>query len=279
MAHVIVAGATGYLGRHLVTAFLARGLSVSALVRPGSKAGFPDEVKVLRGEATRIETLDGLLSGADLVISALGLTRQADRLSYREVDYQANHNLLAAAQAQNVQRFAYVHVLTRGKMTSELIAAKSRFVATLQAAPIPSLVIRPGGYFSDLAEVLSMAKSGRVWLVGDGEVRLNPIHGADLAVAIVDAVERGETDVEIGGPEVLSMNEIAAQAFAALGRPAKVSCVPRWVMRAVLGILKPLAPRHVWGPLEFFLAASSHDMIAPAHGDRRLGAFFREHAG
>lgn len=276
MTHVVVAGATGYLGRHLVAAFLARGFTVSALVRPGSKAGFPEEVKVLRGEATRIETLDGLLSGADLVISALGLTRQADRLSYEDVDYQANLNLLTAAQAENVQRFAYVHVLTRGKMKSELIVAKSRFVTALQAAPIPSLIIRPGGYFSDLAEVLSMAKSGRVWLVGDGDVRLNPIHGADLAAAIVDAVERGESDVEIGGPEVLSMHEIAALAFAALGRPAKVWCLPRWVMRVALAILKPLSARHVWGPLEFFLAASSHDMIAPAHGDRRLGAFFRE---
>ena len=49
-------------------------------------------------------------------------------------------------------------------------------------------VIRPTGYFSDMSENLKMAKSGRVYLIGDGYHKINPIHGADLAKVCVDAV-------------------------------------------------------------------------------------------
>ncbi|MBT2130276.1 SDR family oxidoreductase [Aliiroseovarius lamellibrachiae] len=278
MTHVIVAGATGYLGQHLVTALRANGDQVSVIMRPSSKVTFPADVRVIYAEATQPDSLRGVFQGADVVISALGLTKQSDKLSYDDVDYRANLNLLEAATAAGVAKFAYVHVLTRGGMASELVAAKTRFVTALQSAPIASLVIRPGGYFSDLAEVFNMAKSGRIWLVGDGSVRLNPIHGADLAEAIVQALKDGETDIEIGGPEVLSMDDIARLAFEALGKPPNISHLPAGLLRAVLKVLKPLTARRIWGPLEFFLAASAQDMIAPAHGDnpnRRLGRFFR----
>ncbi|SMR81845.1 Uncharacterized conserved protein YbjT, contains NAD(P)-binding and DUF2867 domains [Aliiroseovarius halocynthiae] len=276
MAHVMIAGATGYLGRYLVKAFLARGYHVSALVRPASKADFPDGVRVIYGEATKPETLYGVFDGVELVVSSLGLTRQTDKLSYDDVDYQANLNLLRAAEVANVQKFAYVHVLTRTDARSELVQAKSRFVTALQASSIASLVVRPGGYFVDIAEVFNMARSGRVWMVGDGALKINPIHGADLAKAIADAVEAGEVDIEVGGPEILSMDDVAKLAFATLRTTPKITYIPAWILRVVLRVVKPFAPRHIWGPFELFLAAASSDMVAPPHGQRRLADFFAE---
>lgn len=278
MAHVVIAGATGYLGLYLVGSFLARGYRVTALARPGSHAEFPPEVRVFCAEATRPETLEGVFDGADIAVSALGITRQTDKLCYDDVDYQANLNLLNAARAANVSKFAYVHVLTRTDTRSDLVAAKTRFVRALQAAPIASLVVRPGGYFSDLSEVLRMARAGRVWLVGRKDLRINPIHGADLAEVVADAVQRGEADIEVGGPEVLTMEEIARLAFAVIDQPARITCVPAWVLRGVLKLIKPLTPRHIWGPLEMFLAASASDMIAPPFGKRRLTDYFAEQA-
>lgn len=276
MTHVMIAGATGYLGHHLVKVFLARGYRVSALVRPASQSDFPDGVQVVYGEATKPDTLIGLFDGVDLVVSSLGLTRQTDKLSYDDVDYQANLNLLHAAEAARVQKFAYVHVLTRTDARSDLVRAKSRFVAALQASSIASLVVRPGGFFVDIAEVFNMARSGRVWMVGDGRVKINPIHGADLAAAVADAVEAGKQDVEVGGPEILSMDDVAKLAFATLRTTPKITYVPVWILRAALRVIKPFAPRHIWGPLELFLAAASSDMVAPPHGQRRLADFFAE---
>jgi NAD(P)-dependent dehydrogenase (short-subunit alcohol dehydrogenase family) len=71
---VLVCGATGYLGRHVVQAAKAEGYRVRALVREEARLGDAgaacDEVFV--GEATRAETLRGLCDGVDLVISSLG---------------------------------------------------------------------------------------------------------------------------------------------------------------------------------------------------------------
>jgi uncharacterized protein YbjT (DUF2867 family) len=70
-----------------------------------------------------------------------------------------------------------------------------------------------------MGDFLSMARSGRIWLFGTGATRINPIHGADLARAVVDTTEAGRGWLDVGGPEVFTQEEIAQLAFAALDRP------------------------------------------------------------
>ena len=99
MKTVFVAGATGYLGRYLCAEYRSRGWRVIALVRDAERAAGLDADRLVEAEATRPETLKGAMDGADLVISALGITRQADGLGYHEVDYQANICLLYTSDA------------------------------------------------------------------------------------------------------------------------------------------------------------------------------------
>ncbi|HHC29074.1 MAG TPA: NAD-dependent epimerase/dehydratase family protein, partial [Rhodobacterales bacterium] len=109
MKRVLIAGATGYLGRHLVTDFRAHGWYVIALVRSATKArraGLEADA-MIEGEATRPADLAGIMDGVNLVVSALGITRQKDGLSYRDVDFHANANLLTEAERAGVGRFAY----------------------------------------------------------------------------------------------------------------------------------------------------------------------------
>ncbi|PID37015.1 MAG: 3-beta hydroxysteroid dehydrogenase [Rhodobacterales bacterium] len=201
---VLIAGATGYLGRFLVAEYAAAGWNVRALVRNAARAQ-ELEAELFVGEATRPEDLPPAVEGVDLVVSALGITRQRDGLSYRDVDYQANLNLLRAAEAADVARFTYVHVLGAEKMRGVAgIDAKRAFVRALQASKIPETVIAPSGFFSDMEELFRMAQSGRVWLFGDGSTRLNPIHGADLAHALRLATEAGQSWRDIGGPDVFT---------------------------------------------------------------------------
>ena len=150
-------------------------------------------------------------NGVDLVITSLGITRQKDGLGYREVDFQANLNLLREAETAGVGRFAYVHVLNPDAMAGvPLVDAKTAFVDALHASDMPATVIAPTGYFSDLGDILAMARKGRVWLFGDGTQRLNPIHGADLAMAIADATDAGRGWAEIGGPDVMTQGELVS---------------------------------------------------------------------
>ena len=197
---VFVAGATGYLGRYICAEYDRRGWHVKALVRDVRRASDIPADTLIEAEATRPEMLTGVMDGVDVAVSALGITRQVDGLTYNDVDYQANVNLLDEAEKSGVARFGYVHVLNAGSMAGvPLVAAKARFVHRLQASTIPSTVIAPTGYFSDMDDFLKMARSGRAWLFGHGDHRINPIHGADLAAAIADGIAQERNTMNVGG--------------------------------------------------------------------------------
>lgn len=279
MKTVFVAGATGYLGRHLVKAYTSRGWRVRALARraDAARASGLRAAEIVEAEATDPHSLRGAMEGVDLAISSLGVTRQRDGLSYWDVDFQANANLLETAIAANVARFAYVHVLNAEAMAGiPLVDAKEAFANRLRAAPIASTIIRPSGFFSDMAGFYDMAKAGRIWLFGDGSKRLNPIDGADLAAAIGDAVQSGADTLDIGGPDILTQREVAELAFSALGEPAKITLLPDVLRRAALRILPWMTPAYIHGPAQFFLTALGRDMVGRPTGSRRLNDHFAE---
>lgn len=279
MKSVLIAGATGYLGRYLVSEYKRRDWRVHALVRNSSKAQEQDLNAdiIVEAEATRPQTLRGVFDGIDLVVSSLGITRQKDGLSYLDVDYQANMNLLEAAIGSKVPHFAYIHVLGADRMPNvPLVAAKSAFVDALRNATIASTVIAPSGYFSDMGDFLEMAKSGRIWLFGRGTNQLNPIHGADLAAAAADAIANGEEWLDVGGPDILTQNELAELAFAALKKSRKITHVPDFVRRLALAVLPWVTPRHVSGPARFLLTVLGLDMVGQRRGTHHLVDYFEE---
>ncbi|MBB5517162.1 uncharacterized protein YbjT (DUF2867 family) [Rubricella aquisinus] len=277
MKHVMIAGATGYLGRFLCAEYQRRGWHVSALVR-AAKADAPLPAdSIVTAEATKPGSLKSIMSGVDLVVSALGVTRQADGLSYWDVDYQANLNLLHEALACDVKHFAYVHVLNADRMADvPLVAAKSAFVRALQSADLDSTVIAPSGYFSDMEDFLNMARKGRVWLFGDGQLEINPIHGADLASAIFDAVDRKEARLDVGGPDVFTHRDLANLSFDVLGTPNRVTFLPDLFRRIALRLLPRFAPLHVAGPAQFFLTAFGMHMAGRPVGTRHLAEYFQD---
>ena len=276
MKTVLIAGATGYLGRYLCAEYERRGWYVVALVRDAAKAGDLPAGARVEAQATRPETLRGIMSGVDLVVSALGITRQADGLGYMDVDFQANVNLLEEAERAGVGRFAYVHVLNAERMREvPLVAAKAAFVDRLRASPLAHTVIAPSGYFSDMGDFLSMARAGRVWLFAPGTQRINPIHGADLAVATADAIEAGEGWRDVGGPETFSHDELAALGFEALGIRPRIVHLPDTLRRMALTLLPLVTPRRISGPARFFLTAMGMEMVGVPHGSQRLADHFR----
>jgi uncharacterized protein YbjT (DUF2867 family) len=96
MRTVLLAGATGYLGSYIAKVLRNRALTTRAIVRNiatlADKGIKIDEV--IRAELTMPETIEGCCDKIDVVISTVGITRQKDGLTYMDVDYQANMNLL-----------------------------------------------------------------------------------------------------------------------------------------------------------------------------------------
>lgn len=277
MKKVMVAGATGYLGKHIVNELQLRNIEFEAMVRNAGKLqslGLK-EAQVVTAEVTSPESLVGTLDQTDVVISTVGITRQKDGLTYMDVDYQANMNLLHEAKAAGVKQFIYVSAINGNKMRHlKIMEAKEEFVDALKIWGFDYTVIRPNGFFSDMKDFLDMAKRGRVYLFGQGEYKLNPIHGADLAKVVVDTIGTNEREIEVGGPDILTQNEIGALALKAWKRPVRISHIPDWIRRLLIKLLRGLTSSKTYGPYEFFLTMMAADNVAPRYGVHRLKGFF-----
>lgn len=273
---VFIAGATGYLGRYLVAEYAKRGWNVIALVR--KPEGAPQQAtRLCVAQATEPESLANTMDGVDLVVSSLGITRQRDGLTYRQVDYQANINLLREAERAGVKHFAYIHVLGAEKLAHlPPIAAKQDFVDKLRVCELESTVIKPSGFFSDMTDFLDMAKKGRVYLFGDGNHRINPIHGQDLAQATANAIENGQDTLEVGGPDVFTHTQLAGLAFECLDKPPKITHLWDGFRTMAIAILPWTTPSHIYEPARFFLTAMGMDTIGECHGTHHLRDHFLE---
>jgi len=208
-------------------------------------------------------------------LGTLAITKQKDGLTYMDVDYQANMNLLRQAQQSGVEKFIYVSALNGENLKHlKICEAKERFVEQLKKSGIDYCVVRPHGFFSDMSELYHMAKKGRIYLFGNGELKGNPIHGEDLAEACVDAIENSNKEINIGGPEVLTHNEIAITAFDALGKKPKITYLPDWIRLAILKIVRTFTGSKIYGPIEFFLTVMAIEMIAPQYGKHTLKEYY-----
>lgn len=280
---VLVAGATGYLGRYFVAEYMQReGWTVIAVVRNKAKASSLNADTLIEAEVTKPETLSRIMDGVDVVISAVGITRQRDGVTYQDVDYQANMNLLKEAMAAKVPHFCYIHVLHGTEMAHlPAIQAKQDFVNHLEQAQTKgdiqkTTVVSPCGFFSDMKDFLDMAKGGRAWLFGNGSLRINPIHGEDLAHATAEAIAQAQSKLDIGGPDILSQTELAELAFAALNRPPKITYVWDKIRIRLIQILPWIAPLKIYGPAQFFLTAMGMDMVGECHGKHHLKDHFAQ---
>ena len=99
-------------------------------------------------------------------------------------------------------------------------------------------ILLPNGYFSDFDEYLKMARKGRVYLFGDGSFRINPIAGTDVAAAAVDSLTADDVEVELGGPDVMTHEQIAEEAFRALGAPPRITHVPAWILTSSIAAMR-----------------------------------------
>ena len=231
--------------------------------------------EIISAELTQPNSIEDCCENINVVISTVGITKQKDGLTYMDVDYQANMNLLYQAKLSNVNKFIYVSVLNGENLRHlKICSAKEMFVEELKKSGLDYCIIRPNGFFSDMAEFYTMAQKGRVYLFGNGALKANPIHGEDLAKVCVDAIDNTETVIEVGGPETLTQKEIAESAFDVLGIPPKITYIPEWVRVLVLKLVRLFTGSKVYGPIEFFMTVMAINMVAPEYGRHTLKNYF-----
>lgn len=277
MSKILIAGATGYLGSYIAQELKQQDYYTRVLVRDLKKfeqSGIEAD-EIIRAEITDKSTLEDCCKDIEVIISSIGITKQKDGLSYMDVDYQANLNLLKVAKRSGVKKFVYISVLNGEKLKNlKICEAKEKFVDELKKSELDFCVIRPNGFFSDMTEFYNMAKNGRIYLFGNGNLKSNPIHGEDLAKFCVSVLRSNDKEIEIGGPETLTQNEIAKVAFDSVGKTPKITYVPDRIRRVVLSMARLILNAKTYGPIEFVMNVLAIEMVAPEYGRHTLKEYF-----
>ncbi len=107
---VVLCGAYGKLGSEILKALVAKDYEVVATDMIERHIDGLDTSKVVfkKLDVTNKESLSGLCSGADVVISTVGLTGVSATLTNYDIDYQGNLNILEEAKKSNVKNFVYI---------------------------------------------------------------------------------------------------------------------------------------------------------------------------
>lgn len=250
---VIVAGATGYIGRAVVTAALKRGYQVFAMVRCEKTAAFPPHpnLSILQAKFSPITGWNIQLPQADAIISCLasrtGLPEDAHL-----VDYQMNNALLKMLRPLKRTQFILLSAICVQKPRLAFQFEKLRFEEALQSSGLLYSIVRPTAYFKSLSGQIKRIQSGKPFLCfGNGrQTACTPISERDLAGFLLDCLTKSERHnkiLPIGGPHpAITPKDQAHSLFDAFGKPPKIKSVSPMIFDLLRAILAPLAPFSKW---------------------------------
>jgi NADH dehydrogenase len=245
---VIVFGGSGFVGRHIVRALARDGWRIRVAVRRPDLAGFlrplgvVGQIELVQANLRYPESVAAALEGADAVINASGIQRQSGRQTYEAVHALGAGAIARAAAAAGVDKLVHVSgVGADPRSSNPYIASKgSGEIAVREAAPAavilrPSVIFGPEDDFLNRFGALARALPA-LPLFGGGATKLQPVFVGDVALAalavIGDARAAGRA-YELGGPEIMTLREIATLTLRIVERRRALVPLPFGVARLV----------------------------------------------
>jgi uncharacterized protein YbjT (DUF2867 family) len=212
-ARILVAGATGNVGPTLVARLIRAGRSVRVLARDPQKATrlLGADVEAVRGDLGDPASLASAFRG---VQTAFVATAPTPTLGDEEV------NFIDAGHAVGIERVVKLSGFGIEFSSDRIHRAHARSEQRLRASGIPSVVLRPVVFMSNLLFDATSIKGGKLpSIFDDGRISLvDPRDVAEVAAqALLGPSYEGRT-LEFGGPEALSYDAVAATFTQVLGR-------------------------------------------------------------
>ena len=248
----LLVGATSKLGSRVARRLLAEGKPVRAMTRT-PLSGKADELKKLGAEIAQGDLRDR----ASLVRACAGVEKLLDAAhafpgekdnNPITVDDAGNCALIDAAKAAGVKHFVFTSMLDAGpNHPIDFFRIKIKIEGRLRESGMSYTILRPSAYMEFWAALVGepIVKTGKTTIFGRGNNPINFVSADDVAryalIALEDPRARNQI-IEIGGPENLTVNQVAELFEKLVGRPAQKSRVPLPMMRVMSAMMRPFNP-------------------------------------
>jgi uncharacterized protein YbjT (DUF2867 family) len=226
-----------------------RQMRVRVLTRARTRAKHleSDLVEIVEGDVRDPESLRPAVAGMSIVISAIqGF--DDPKSSPEATDRDGNRNLIDAAKASKVDHFVLVSVMkTSPDHPMSLGRAKYAAEQLLKESGLAWTIVRGTAFMEFWAKLVGqpLIDTGHTQVFGRGSNPINFVSVDDVAMAVemavVNPAMRG-VELDVGGPENLTMNQVVEIFESARGKKGKVSHVPLAAMRMMSILMRPINP-------------------------------------
>lgn len=258
---VLVTGATGFVGSHLVDQLIERGKSVRCLVRQSSKLRYlkHPNIELVYGGLDESTDWEAALADVDTIYHVAGTTFARRAKDYFTVNHQGTEAILAQAlkRRNEIKKFVHISSLAAvgpgpdGKPVNEDTVpspitpyGRSKLLGEeavhAVADLLPVTIVRPPAVYGPrdygIFEFFKAVKGGMFPMIGRNDKRVSLVHVRDLADGIILA---GESEVSAGrtyfisSEDDYSMRAVADLIAALMRRRLRSFAIPRSVAYGV----------------------------------------------
>lgn len=261
---ILVTGATGRVGRHVVQNLIDRGAAVRVLARDAAKADFPGQVEVAQGEMLDLDALRAAFKGVRTLFLLNAVA--ADEFT------QALITLNVAREA-GVERIVYLSVIHSERFVNvPHFAVKSGAERMIQQMGFSATILRPAYFIDNELMIKDVILGYGVYPMPIGDKGVAMVDARDIAeVAALELIRRDAaetrlpiTTLNLVGPDTLTGESIAAVWSEVLGRPISYGGDDPTAFEQNLAALMPK-----WMAYEMRLMAERYvsDGMVPEPGD------------
>ncbi len=260
--NILVTGGTGFIGRNLCVELVERGHDVTALARNPAGEDVPDGIEMAMGDVSAYDSIVNSFEGKDAVINLVALSPlfrpSGGNEMHDKVHRKGTVNCLEAAEEYSVDRFIQLSALGADPHgDTHYIRAKGQADEAVTDSSLDWTIFRPSVIFGDGCEFVNFTRTLTppvlAPLPGGGSTRFQPLFVEDFVEILADSLEDDEhvgEIYEIGGPEVLTLAEVAKLVRKARGQSVRIIPVPM----ALAGIGLTIAgaiPKFPMGPDQY----------------------------
>lgn len=252
---VTIFGGTGFLGRRIVDALLARDVTVRVAARQPARgdSGAAARRVPMQADLRDPRSVRAALDGADAVVNAVSLYVESRDATYQAIHVDCAGQLARAAAEADLHHLVHISGIgADARSTSAYVRARGEGEEVVRADLPGATILRPSVMFGPddafLTTLIGLVQRLPVVpLFGDGSTRLQPVHVDDVAAAVaivLTAADAPAPTYELGGPEVLSYRALLEHVIHHVGRrrPFLPFPFPVWEALAAACRLLPNPP-------------------------------------